>query len=401
MGPCQRLFQEIRFRRLGQLRAPLRHSGPKREGYRPRHRQPDTTCISTPSLSTAMPASSSSAMTNTGPGRCATPSMPCRGGRPRRALRRQFHVADPARRTRAARQICYKYRARAEDPHARAQRRPRVTNSWEAPEIGRPGALTFGLNGTARHLCRLVAAAPRAAPAASRLPAGALGASKAPAPTMATCSAAQAHLRLRGRRPDLCHPRRPALGDPRGRGAGGHRDHRPGAGDHRRMGLGQLCGRGLHRLRRCPRGGRGAVWRRDARCHRQGIARLRHDRRYRPRARARSLTPAVANGCAASKQAIRRSNASPAMSSNASGRVKVEAGQRVARMERSAIRDPPAQETKTRIAFCCIRATLVHAAMDLVSRCMKTSQAASWATSTYSSGLWAWSMEPGPHTTVG
>lgn len=42
-------------------------------------------------------------------------------------------------------QVCYKYRARAEDPLAGT---PRVTTSWEAPEIGRPGALTFGLDAT-------------------------------------------------------------------------------------------------------------------------------------------------------------------------------------------------------------------------------------------------------------
>ena len=41
------------------------------------------------------------------------------------------------------RQVCYKYRARREDPLRGSER---VTTSWEAPEIGRPGALTFGLN---------------------------------------------------------------------------------------------------------------------------------------------------------------------------------------------------------------------------------------------------------------
>lgn len=47
------------------------------------------------------------------------------------------------------RQVCYKYRARAEDPvydPARGLDVRRATNSWEAPEIGRPGARTFGLN---------------------------------------------------------------------------------------------------------------------------------------------------------------------------------------------------------------------------------------------------------------
>ncbi len=41
------------------------------------------------------------------------------------------------------RQLCYKYRARDEDP---ARGTPRITTSWEAAEVGRPGASTFGLN---------------------------------------------------------------------------------------------------------------------------------------------------------------------------------------------------------------------------------------------------------------
>ncbi len=43
------------------------------------------------------------------------------------------------------RQVCYKYRARSEDPLRDTRR---VTTSWEASEIARPGALTFGLNAT-------------------------------------------------------------------------------------------------------------------------------------------------------------------------------------------------------------------------------------------------------------
>jgi hypothetical protein len=46
------------------------------------------------------------------------------------------------------RQTCYKYRARAEDPVYRRQDTTRTTTSWEAPEVGRPGAQTFGLNAT-------------------------------------------------------------------------------------------------------------------------------------------------------------------------------------------------------------------------------------------------------------
>ncbi|SSC70701.1 unnamed protein product [Ciceribacter sp. T2.26MG-112.2] len=45
-------------------------------------------------------------------------------------------------------QVCYKYRARAEDPVYKTGDLTRATNSWEAPEIGRPGAATFGLNST-------------------------------------------------------------------------------------------------------------------------------------------------------------------------------------------------------------------------------------------------------------
>ena len=44
------------------------------------------------------------------------------------------------------RQVCYKYRARAEDPVYRAHDNSRTTGSWEASETGRPGAATFGLN---------------------------------------------------------------------------------------------------------------------------------------------------------------------------------------------------------------------------------------------------------------
>ena len=46
------------------------------------------------------------------------------------------------------RQVCYKYRARAEDPVYRMADPSRTSGSWEAAEIGRPGALTFGLNAT-------------------------------------------------------------------------------------------------------------------------------------------------------------------------------------------------------------------------------------------------------------
>jgi hypothetical protein len=41
------------------------------------------------------------------------------------------------------RQVCYKSRAKTEDPMCATQR---ITTSWELPQIDRPGALTFGLN---------------------------------------------------------------------------------------------------------------------------------------------------------------------------------------------------------------------------------------------------------------
>ncbi|RWO89351.1 N,N-dimethylformamidase beta subunit family domain-containing protein [Mesorhizobium sp.] len=56
----------------------------------------------------------------------------------------QTRLEDEARR-----QVCYKYRSRAEDPaYLPGGDVTRATNSWEAPEIGRPGSATFGLNAT-------------------------------------------------------------------------------------------------------------------------------------------------------------------------------------------------------------------------------------------------------------
>ncbi|HEX9769312.1 MAG TPA: N,N-dimethylformamidase beta subunit family domain-containing protein [Kiloniellales bacterium] len=45
-------------------------------------------------------------------------------------------------------QVCYKYRARMEDPYRDGAQAHLTTNCWESPEVGRPGALTFGLNAT-------------------------------------------------------------------------------------------------------------------------------------------------------------------------------------------------------------------------------------------------------------
>lgn len=45
-------------------------------------------------------------------------------------------------------QICYKYAARTDDPVRETAQSSRITNAWDAPEIGRPGAQTFGLSGS-------------------------------------------------------------------------------------------------------------------------------------------------------------------------------------------------------------------------------------------------------------
>ena len=45
-------------------------------------------------------------------------------------------------------QVCYKYRARDEDPLFHSEDRHLTTTLWESLEVARPGARTFGLNGT-------------------------------------------------------------------------------------------------------------------------------------------------------------------------------------------------------------------------------------------------------------
>jgi hypothetical protein len=60
-------------------------------------------------------------------------------------------------------QVCYKYRARAEDPVYTSADPSRTTGSWEASETGRPGASTFGLNATNGLYAGWGACAPRGA----------------------------------------------------------------------------------------------------------------------------------------------------------------------------------------------------------------------------------------------
>ena len=54
----------------------------------------------------------------------------------------QVRLEDEGRR-----QVCYKARAHAEDPLRDGAERSRLSGAWEDPAIGRPGALTFGVNG--------------------------------------------------------------------------------------------------------------------------------------------------------------------------------------------------------------------------------------------------------------
>ena len=55
----------------------------------------------------------------------------------------QIRLEDEGRR-----QVCHKYRARQDDPLYGGPDQHLTTNAWEAPEVGRPGSLTFGLNAT-------------------------------------------------------------------------------------------------------------------------------------------------------------------------------------------------------------------------------------------------------------
>jgi N,N-dimethylformamidase beta subunit-like, C-terminal len=56
----------------------------------------------------------------------------------------QIRLEDEGRR-----QVCYKYRARSEDPVRDTGDVRFISTCWDAPEIGRPAALTMGLTGSA------------------------------------------------------------------------------------------------------------------------------------------------------------------------------------------------------------------------------------------------------------
>lgn len=58
-------------------------------------------------------------------------------------------------------QVCYKYRARGEDPLYNSDQRSLTSTAWESIEVGRPGALTFGVNALRGMYVGWGAAAPR------------------------------------------------------------------------------------------------------------------------------------------------------------------------------------------------------------------------------------------------
>ena len=69
----------------------------------------------------------------------------------------QVRLEDEGRR-----QICFKARAHAEDPVKGTDHAKLLSGSWEDPAIGRPGALTFGVNGAQGIYSSWGALAPRA-----------------------------------------------------------------------------------------------------------------------------------------------------------------------------------------------------------------------------------------------
>ena len=60
-----------------------------------------------------------------------------------------------------ATQVCYKYRARADDPFYNSKQRSLTTTAWESLEVGRPGAMTFGVNALRGMYAGWAGAAPR------------------------------------------------------------------------------------------------------------------------------------------------------------------------------------------------------------------------------------------------
>ena len=61
----------------------------------------------------------------------------------------------------SATQVCYKYRARTDDPVSQSKDRSRSTTAWESLEVARPGASTFGVNALRGMYAGWAGAAPR------------------------------------------------------------------------------------------------------------------------------------------------------------------------------------------------------------------------------------------------
>ena len=60
-------------------------------------------------------------------------------------------------------QVCFKYRARAEDPAYKSAGKSLTTTAWESVEVARPGAATFGVNALRGMYAGWAGAAPRGA----------------------------------------------------------------------------------------------------------------------------------------------------------------------------------------------------------------------------------------------
>ena len=147
VGVRERLLQQIRLGRMGELRPAFLSLGRAR-GLTRWISRASTSCISIRRFSTATTASVFVGHDEywTWEMRDAVDRYVERGGRAARFAGNFMWQTRLERDGKA--QVCYKYRARAEDPVYESADPSRTTGSWEASEIGRPGALTFGLNAT-------------------------------------------------------------------------------------------------------------------------------------------------------------------------------------------------------------------------------------------------------------
>ena len=123
-------------------------------------------------------------------------------------------------------QICYKYTAREKDPMRDSAR---STTSWEAPEVGRPGAADLRPQRQPGDLHPLWPVLPQGAGRFHGLPARALGLRRQRSLLRRCLRLGIDGLRLRGRRPRLHLSPRPALPHGRRRRPRRHRNSRHGS----------------------------------------------------------------------------------------------------------------------------------------------------------------------------